>query len=114
MRLNVIRDATAVIRHIEFEVIAVLDRRQLDSAVGGDIADGVTKQMFEALAQPARIDANEAGFDDAFIVEVNPARLEAFGQAGAGLGDDVEQADVSQRHRHLAGIDLRHVEHVVD
>ncbi len=45
---------------------------------------------------------------------MDAARLEGIGQTGTDLGDDIEQADVFEGDRHFAGIDLGHVEHVVD
>ncbi len=89
-------------------------RIELHGAAIAGVADGVTEQVFEALRQTFGIDADQAGFDHAGIIEAHFTRLEGIGEAQADFSHDIEQADIGTVDRHFAGVDLGHIEHIVD
>ncbi len=70
--------------------------------------------MVQTLPQPAAIDPHHAGLHHAAIVKPHTARLEGVRQTRRSLRHHVQKPHVAQGHGHLAGIDLRHVQHVVD
>ena len=88
--------------------------RQRDAALIGEL-DGIVQQVAHHLAQPGRIGV-QAGRQ--FIAELG-VQVQALGLRGIGIGQrhlvqHLPQIKRARLQHHVTGLDLGHVEHVID
>ncbi len=114
MRLDVEGDAAAGVGDLQLDLAQRLAGPERHRAAGRRLADGVLHQVLDDLAQPARVAADQAEVVGMLDHDGDVPGLGLRGPA-FGLGpEQLADADVLQVERHLVGVDLGHVEDVVD
>ena len=112
--LHVEGDAAALVGDLEGDLAARAGAGQGDSCPAWGLAQGVFQKVVQRLPQPVGVAADQAGL---VVADDLDRGFKIGGLAGPAFGRLGQQAadwHIAHVQRHLARVDLGHVEHIVD
>ena len=112
--LDVEGNAPAGVADLQADLAHALLGREGDDAVRRGLAKGVLGEVIQSLAEPGHVGADQADgrIDDQ--LDLHPAGPGLVIPAGGAVGHHLRHVDIGDIEGHFTGVDLGHVEDIVD